>query len=35
MKVVSETSKPAWWEWAVVGVLFLTAIACARAAQPV
>ena len=35
MKGVSETSAPRWWERVVVGVLFVTAVVCARAAQPV
>jgi tetratricopeptide (TPR) repeat protein len=35
MKAVNETSRPKWWEWVVVGVLFVTAVVCARAAQPV
>ena len=35
MKAVSETSRPAWWEWVAVGVIFATAVVCARAAQPV
>jgi Tfp pilus assembly protein PilF len=35
MKVVSETSRPKWWEWVVVGVIFAAAIACARATEPV
>ena len=30
MKAVSETSRPNWWEWAIVGVLFVMAIVCAR-----
>jgi hypothetical protein len=38
MKAVSETSRPNglghasrhWWEWLVVGVLFVMAIVCAR-----
>ena len=31
MKAVSETSRPNWWEWAIVGVLFVMAIVCAHA----
>ncbi len=34
MKAVSETSKARWWEWVVVGVLFATAVVCARAEEP-
>jgi hypothetical protein len=30
MKAVSETSRPNWWEWLVVGVLFVMAVVCAR-----
>jgi tetratricopeptide (TPR) repeat protein len=33
MKAVREASGAAWWEWAVVAVLFLSAIVCAKAAQ--
>ena len=35
MKGVSKTAAPRWWERVVVGVLFVTAVVCARAAQPV
>ncbi len=34
MKAVSKTTKPEWWEWVVVGLLFLTAVVYAQAAQP-
>jgi tetratricopeptide (TPR) repeat protein len=34
MKAVSRTSAPGWWERAVVGVLLVTAVVCARAEQP-
>ena len=30
MKAVSEISRPNWWEWLVVGVLFVMAVVCAR-----
>ena len=34
MKAVGRISKPKWWEWVIVGVLFAMAIVSAQAAQP-
>ena len=31
MKAVSEISRAHWWEWAIVGVLFVMAVVCAHA----